>query len=94
MNMNPFNSRAFDMAMRNDLASFIQKVVSTVNPASPYRDNWHVWAIAWHLGRDEWCVKLAWTDRDVRQLDDERLAAILDVVTRVAAPPYTPPVPA
>lgn len=43
-------------------------------------------SIAWHLGRDEWCVKLAWSDRDVRELDEERLAAILDVVTRVAAP--------
>lgn len=43
-------------------------------------------SIAWHLGRDEWCSKLAWGDRDPRGLDEERLAAILDVVRRVAAP--------
>jgi AcrR family transcriptional regulator len=43
-------------------------------------------SVAWHLGRDEWCSKLAWTDRDLRDLDEERLAAILDVVARVAAP--------
>lgn len=43
-------------------------------------------SIAWHLGRDEWCTKLGWGDRDPRELDDERLAAILDVVTRVATP--------
>lgn len=49
-------------------------------------------SIAWHLGRDEWCQKLAWQDRDLAQLDEERLAAILDVVARVAAP--IPPAPA
>lgn len=42
--------------------------------------------IAWHLSRDEWCTKLAWGDRDPRDLDDERLASILDVVTKVASP--------
>jgi TetR/AcrR family transcriptional regulator len=46
-------------------------------------------SVAWHLGRDEWCSKLAWTDRDLRDLDEERLAAILDVVARVAAPTPT-----
>jgi AcrR family transcriptional regulator len=47
-------------------------------------------SVAWHLGRDEWCSKLAWADRDPRELDDERLAAILDVVTRVASPAPPP----
>ncbi len=47
-------------------------------------------SIAWHLSREEWCTKLAWADRDPRDLDDERLAAILDVVTRVATPRSTP----
>jgi AcrR family transcriptional regulator len=49
-------------------------------------------SIAWHLGRDEWCSKLAWVDRDVRELDEERLASILDVIRRVASPtPVVPP---
>jgi AcrR family transcriptional regulator len=43
-------------------------------------------SVSWHLGRDEWCRKLAWTDRDAHDLDEERLAAILDVVSRVASP--------
>jgi AcrR family transcriptional regulator len=51
-------------------------------------------AVAWHLGRDEWCRKLAWNDREPRDLDEERLAAILDVVRRVAAPPIPPAPPA
>lgn len=48
-------------------------------------------SVMWHLGRDEWCVKLPWLDRDPRALDEERLAAILDVVRRVASPSPTPP---
>lgn len=50
--------------------------------------------VAWYLGRDEWVHKLGWTERDRRQLDEERLAAILDVVTRVASPTAAPPSPA
>ncbi len=42
--------------------------------------------VAWHLGRDEWCAKLAWSDRDPHELDEERLAQILDFITRAAAP--------
>ena len=49
MNLKLFDQRAFDMAMRTDFVSLIEKVVSTVNSASPYQDNWHVSAIAWHL---------------------------------------------
>jgi len=48
-------------------------------------------SVAWHLGREDWCSKLAWADRDVRELDAERLAAILDVIRRVASPPAVPP---
>lgn len=43
-------------------------------------------SIAWHLGRDEWCNKLAWSGRDLHEVDEERLAAILDVISRVASP--------
>ena len=49
MNMDVFNQRALNMAYRTDLVSFIQKVLNTVNPGTPYLDNWHVSAIAWHL---------------------------------------------
>ncbi len=47
--------------------------------------------VAWHLGRDEWIAKLAWSDRDPRELDEERLAQILDFVTRAAAPAAATP---
>jgi TetR/AcrR family transcriptional regulator len=47
-------------------------------------------SVAWHLGRDEWCAKLAWADRDLRELDEERLAAIKDVVAAVASPRNPP----
>jgi hypothetical protein len=43
-------------------------------------------SVAWHLGRDEWCAKLAWADRNLGELDEERLAAILDVIRAVASP--------
>jgi len=49
MNMNLFDRRMLEMALRTDFVSFIEKVVNTVNPLKPYQDNWHVWAIAWHL---------------------------------------------
>ena len=44
-----FSKRALEMALRNDLVSFIEKVMRTVNPGDPYLDNWHIWAIAWYL---------------------------------------------
>ena len=40
--MGLFDQRMLDMALRNDMVSFIQKVANTVNPASPYLDNWHI----------------------------------------------------
>ena len=49
MNMEVFNQRMLDVALRTDFISFIHKVVNTVNPAKPYLHNWHIAAIAWHL---------------------------------------------
>ena len=49
MNMDSFDKRTLDMALRTDFVSFIEKVFNAVNPGTPYLDNWHVWAIAWHL---------------------------------------------
>jgi hypothetical protein len=43
-------------------------------------------SIAWFLGRDEWTEKLGWADRDPAQLDEQRLAAILDLVRAAARP--------
>jgi hypothetical protein len=35
--------------LRQDLASFIRKTVTTLSPGAPFLDNWHIHAIAWHL---------------------------------------------
>jgi TetR/AcrR family transcriptional regulator len=43
-------------------------------------------SVAWFLTRDEWTEKLGWTERDAGQLDEERLAAILDLVRAAARP--------
>jgi AcrR family transcriptional regulator len=43
-------------------------------------------SVAWHLGRAEWIEKLSWSDRDTRALDEERLAAILDLLTAAVTP--------
>ncbi len=45
---------AFRILLREDLASFIQKVFYTVSPAREYQLNWHIQAMAWHL---EQCLK-------------------------------------
>jgi len=42
--------------------------------------------IAWFLSRDEWVEKLSWKDRDTQELDEERLAAILDFVDAAVRP--------
>jgi hypothetical protein len=34
---------------RTDLTTFIHKTFQTVSPAQPYRHNWHIEAMAWHL---------------------------------------------
>lgn len=36
--------------------------------------------VSWHLSRAEWVEKLSWQDRDLEELDEERLHAILDLV--------------
>jgi AcrR family transcriptional regulator len=43
-------------------------------------------SVAWHMGRAEWIEKLSWSDRDPRALDEERLAAILDLLTAAVTP--------
>ena len=47
--MNDFDRRDLEVALRHDLASFIQRSFQTVVPAAEYQDNWHIDAIAWHL---------------------------------------------
>lgn len=42
--------------------------------------------VSWHLSKDEWIGKLSWSDRDKRDVDEERLAAILDLITAAARP--------
>ncbi len=42
--------------------------------------------VAWYLGRDEWIEKLSWSERDAKELDDERLAAILDLLRAAVRP--------
>lgn len=42
--------------------------------------------VAWFLTRDEWVEKLGWGERELAQLDEERLAAILDLVRAAARP--------
>lgn len=44
---------AFDAMLRMDLSAFIQKSFDTVDPGSPYRHNWHIDAIAYHLEQVE-----------------------------------------
>jgi predicted phage terminase large subunit-like protein len=41
--------RLLEVALRSDLASFIQRAFQTVAPAADYQHNWHIDAIAWHL---------------------------------------------
>lgn len=35
--------------VRRDLASFIRKSATTLSPGTPFQDNWHIQAVAWHL---------------------------------------------
>lgn len=49
-----FDSRiAFNVLMRTDLSSFIERAVKTVDPACHYIHNWHIDAIAHQLERIE-----------------------------------------
>ena len=50
----PFNPRTpFNVLMRSDLSSFIQRAYYTVDPGSTYLHNWHIDAIAYQLERIE-----------------------------------------
>ena len=47
--MSGFDRRDLEVALRYDLASFIQRSFQTIVPAAEYQDNWHIDAVAWHL---------------------------------------------
>lgn len=49
--LNPVD--VFNVLMRQDLSSFIQRVFATVDPGSAYQHNWHIDAIAHQLERIE-----------------------------------------
>jgi predicted phage terminase large subunit-like protein len=38
-----------DFVLRDNLPGFIRKTFRTLNPGTPYRQNWHIKAIAWRL---------------------------------------------
>ena len=39
----------YDVLLRHDFVSFIQKTFATVSPGTRYQHNWHIEAIAWRL---------------------------------------------
>jgi len=43
-------------------------------------------SVSWVSTREDWAGKFQWSPRDPRELDEARLAAILDVVSAVARP--------
>ena len=49
MNASTWVRRDLDLALRNDLAAFIQKTFQTLAPGQLYYDNWHLQAMAWYL---------------------------------------------
>lgn len=40
---------AFNTILKSDFHKFIEKCFGTLNPATPFLDNWHIEAIAWKL---------------------------------------------
>lgn len=46
--------------------------------------------VAWHTGRDEWIRKMGWDERRIAEVDDERLAAIVDFVEAAVRPHPAP----
>jgi TetR/AcrR family transcriptional regulator len=42
--------------------------------------------VAWHLTRAEWVEKFGWSQRDPASLDEQRLAAILDLLEAAVTP--------
>jgi hypothetical protein len=43
------NEHVLAALLRQDLASFTHKSFATVRPGDPFKPNWHIDAIAWHL---------------------------------------------
>lgn len=43
------SSRTLEAVLRDDLDAFIRKTFNQVDPGTPYRENWHIEAIAHHL---------------------------------------------
>src|SRR5262249_33503286 len=41
--------KLLNLALRNDLATFIQRTYQTIVPAQGFHPNWHIEAMAWHL---------------------------------------------
>ena len=41
--------RLLNLALRNDLTSFIHRAFQSVAPAQSFHPNWHIEAMAWHL---------------------------------------------
>lgn len=44
--------------------------------------------VAWHLSREEWVEKLDWSNRTDREIDEERLAGILDFIAAAIRPQH------
>jgi TetR/AcrR family transcriptional regulator len=42
--------------------------------------------VSWHLASEDWSAKLGWSARPRTEVDEERLAAIVDVVAATARP--------
>lgn len=42
--------------------------------------------VSWHLASEDWSAKLGWSSRPQAEIDEERLAAIVDVVSATARP--------
>jgi TetR/AcrR family transcriptional regulator len=47
--------------------------------------------VAWHLSKDEWIAKLDWKGRDAADVDEQRLAAIVDFLLAATRPHALPP---
>ncbi|HUQ06240.1 MAG TPA: TetR/AcrR family transcriptional regulator [Kofleriaceae bacterium] len=42
--------------------------------------------VSWHLASEDWSAKLGWSERPHAEVDEERLAAIVDVIYATARP--------
>jgi predicted phage terminase large subunit-like protein len=66
------SSALLNAILRSDLQSFIRKVFGTLNPSTPYLDNWHIAAIAWQLEQ----VRLGQTKRLIITMPPRSLKSI------------------